>query len=174
MTIFNLRLKHHDGQYFIAVATVSKMMSWRQFLKMLPWRLFQKTLLWHQIQKFGRGMKLQLLVPCLVHLLLVGVPPCAFAIVTYNLQAITTIFTLTWQSRGPSHHVVTPILLYITTYNHLIHKLIIMTKAIPHHMQTLQNQVRRPLIGLANFNYEVNQFYQLRLATYANTTRRCS
>jgi len=69
------------------------------------------------------------------------------------------IITLRWQSRGSSHHAVTRRPLNITTYNHLIHKLIIMTKAIPHHMQTLQNQVRRPLIGLANFNYVASRVY---------------
>ena len=63
------------------------------------------------------------------------------------------IFTLTWQSRGSSHHAMMRWPLNITTYNHLIHKLIIMMKAIPHHMQTLQNQVRRPLIGVENLNY---------------------
>jgi hypothetical protein len=44
MIIFNLLLNRRDGQYFVAVATVSKTLPWRQFEKTLPWQQFQKTL----------------------------------------------------------------------------------------------------------------------------------
>jgi hypothetical protein len=58
MIVFNLQLKRRDGQYFVAVATVSKTLSSRQSQKTLPWRLFQKTLPWHQNLKFRHGTKL--------------------------------------------------------------------------------------------------------------------
>jgi hypothetical protein len=59
MIIFNLQLKRsRDGQYFLAVATVSKTLPWWQFKKTLPWRPFQKTLPWQQIQKFRHGTQL--------------------------------------------------------------------------------------------------------------------